>query len=104
MGLAHSVASDFQPYLFGLDCGADGVAEVDLRVLLFRVGEDGTELPCPFDLHQLLHVLHVLLVRTGIPKEHTELNPVRLLVRKHQRPIAQVAPLVVGPNSRTVHV
>ena len=70
--------------MLALDCCADGIAQVDLGVLLLRVGEDCAEFALAFDLAQLFHVFHVFLVGFCVPENHAEFHSVGFLVGEHQ--------------------
>ena len=88
--------------MFGLDCGADGIAEVDLSVVLLRVGEDCAKFAFAFDLGQLFHVFHVFLVRFAVPEDHAEFHAIGFLVGEDQGSVGKVAPFVVWPHCRAI--
>lgn len=104
VGLGHSEHRNIQSCLFCLDGGSNGITEIDLSDLLFRMRENRAELALALDLNQLLHVLHVLLIGFGVPEDHAELHSVGFLVAEDQNSIGEVTPLVVGPDCSHVDV
>ena len=102
VGFGHGVDWHLQGDLLALDCCADGIAQVDLGVLLLRVGEDCAEFALAFDLAQLFHVFHVFLVGFCVPENHAEFHSVGFLVGEHQGAVWEVTPFVVGSDGCAV--
>ena len=84
--------------MFAFNGGADGVAKIDLGYVLIWTRKDGAKFTFTLDFCQLLHVLHVLFVRFGAPKDNAKLNPVRFLECEYQSAVGKVAPFVIWPD------
>ena len=84
VGFWHAVWCGVKGDLFGLDDGADWVAEVNLCSLKLTLWKNGAEIALAFNLHQISHIFHVFFIGFCVPEDQAKLHTVRFLESKYQ--------------------
>lgn len=103
VSFGHAVDWNLQSHLFRFDSGTNGIAEINLSVILLWMWEYCAEFSLSFDLGQLFHVFHVFLIWFGVPEYHAELHAVGFLICEYESSVGKVTPFVIWPDRCTVN-